>query len=100
MKAVPAEIASTMPSAVTVATASLLLLQLSLLLVALSGVITGSSGIFSPTVNYILLSAKEIELTGISIGVCWQDGTDDRMIANKAIKGKKRFIRLYLQKFA
>ena len=79
------------------ATASLLLLQLSFLLVALYGVITGKSGIFSPTVNYILLSAKEIELTGISIGVCWQDGTDDRMIANKAIKGKKRFIRLYLQ---
>ena len=70
MKAVPTEIASTIPSGVTVATDSLLLLHLIFLFVALSGEIVASSEPWSPTVNSKVLLEREMELTRISSGSC------------------------------
>ena len=68
--AVPALMALTMPSAETVATASLSLVQVTSLLVALSGEIVASSEAWSPTVNSNVLLEREMEATLISAGSC------------------------------
>ena len=96
---VPPETASMRPSGVTVATDSLLLLQLIFLFVALCGEIMTSKQTWSPTFNSHVLSEREMEITLISSGSCWQERTDEMAIVASTIKDKKGFIILHTDAF-